>query len=176
MRKNTITFTLALVLVASCSLFGPSKYAPYSNTLQQGYQETPLDSTTWRVTFSGNPGTSYDIVDRYALYRCAELTSQHGYDYFVVQSEQAEKTIDVSTEHGVASRTVVDSSKHPVTGQEQNSYTGRTRSGQYVTASQSHAVTKTIRMFLGQRPGDNPNAYDAKSMLSVMAPSIERGD
>src|SRR5437868_8333414 len=87
---------ILLSLLVACSLIGPSRYAPYSELGQQGYRETAYDSTTYRVTFAGNSATEYDIVDRYALYRCAELTQQQGFDYFIVQDEQAEKTTDIS--------------------------------------------------------------------------------
>ena len=35
------------------------------------------------VSFSGNSYTSRDTVEKYLLYRAAELTVQRGYDYFV---------------------------------------------------------------------------------------------
>jgi hypothetical protein len=36
------------------------------------------------------------------------------------------------------------------------------------------SATKTIRMYKGNTPTDNPSAYNAKSMLSVMGPTIQR--
>ncbi len=35
-------------------------------------------------------------------------------------------------------------------------------------------VTKTVRMYKGDAPADNPQAYNAISMLAVMGPSVNR--
>ncbi len=36
------------------------------------------------------------------------------------------------------------------------------------------SATKTIRMYKGPTPTDNPSAYNAKSMLAVMGPTINK--
>ena len=58
-----------------------------------GYTNFPLAETTYRVRFKGNNYTSRDKVEKFLLYRCAELTDQLGYDHFVVLSED---TLDIS--------------------------------------------------------------------------------
>jgi hypothetical protein len=40
------------------------------------------------VVFTGNEYTPRDLVEGSLLYRCAELASQRGYDYFVVEHAQ----------------------------------------------------------------------------------------
>ena len=58
-----------------------------------GYTNFPLAETTYRVRFKGNNYTSRDKVEKFLLYRCAELTDQLGYDHFIVLSED---TLDIS--------------------------------------------------------------------------------
>jgi hypothetical protein len=45
-----------------------------------------------------------------------------------------------------------------------------------VTDSRADAgsATKTVRMYKGATPTDNPSAYNAKSMLAVMGPTINK--
>jgi hypothetical protein len=71
--------------LASCSnqiLYVPD---PEPGTGHYGYSDLPIDADRFEVTFTGNFDTPTQTVDQYALYRCAELTNQHGYDYFIVE-------------------------------------------------------------------------------------------
>ncbi len=132
-----LTFSCGL-LFSACS--SPTKYAPNPDPAlgHYGYSEVQVDSTRFEVTFAANYQTPSQTVEQYALYRCAELTAQRGYDYFVVT---------------------------------------HTKNSTYLLGHRHEpSTTKTIRMFMGESPKRNSNAYDTKTLLGVMAPSIERGD
>ena len=47
-----------------------------------GYSDYKVDSTHWRVSFAGNSFTSRETVEKYLLYRAAELTLEQGFDWF----------------------------------------------------------------------------------------------
>jgi hypothetical protein len=136
---------LTLFLLCACTLLisacsSPTKYAanPDPALGHYGYSEAQEDSTRFQVTFAANYQTPTQTVEQYALYRCAELTVQRGYDYFIVL---------------------------------------HTKNSTYLLGRRREPSTsKTIRMFMGESPKKNANAYDAKTLLGVMAPSIERGD
>lgn len=49
-----------------------------------GYTEQRIADDTYYVTFAGNGKTPKEVVERYFIYRCAELTREKGYKYFVV--------------------------------------------------------------------------------------------
>jgi len=49
-----------------------------------GYTETQLDENVFRVNFSGNGYTKKEKAADLSLLRCAELTLNNGYKYFVV--------------------------------------------------------------------------------------------
>src|SRR6266436_9966420 len=49
-----------------------------------GYADVQLDATTFRVEFSGNGFTARSRVEAFVLYRCAELTLEHGFSHFAV--------------------------------------------------------------------------------------------
>ena len=51
-----------------------------------GFEETQLGTNKWRVTFAGNGYTRASRATDLALLRCADLTLQQGYKYFVITS------------------------------------------------------------------------------------------
>lgn len=58
---------------------------PYQSLgLGGGYSESKLDEDTYKVSFRGNGYTSQEAVQDNLLRRCAELTMQNGYKYFVI--------------------------------------------------------------------------------------------
>jgi hypothetical protein len=84
--------TLLLISIAFTLSSCASKYAPMENIFssnQTGYFAIPVDSSTYRVVFSGN--RSLELADRYAFYRAAELTLEKGFDYFVVLQTGADE-------------------------------------------------------------------------------------
>ncbi len=72
----------AIVLLGACA-------TPYQEkSLGGGYQEREVGPNRWYVEFFGNGYTTRDTVVAYWLYRCAELTAQKGFDYFVMISKR----------------------------------------------------------------------------------------
>lgn len=76
-----------LIPLAGCA----TAYQPQKIT--GGYTDFSLSETTYRVRFKGNNYTSRNKVEQFLLYRCAELTTQLGYDHFVLLNED---TLDIS--------------------------------------------------------------------------------
>ena len=164
---------IGLLFLASCA----TKYAPVSNSVwtgHTGYSEVPLDNATWQVTFCGNDQTTDDIVNRYALYRAAELTTQHGFDYFVVLDNNDVAALTSTVNHNDTKETKIEHDIDPQTGKPIPVAVTTNNRTSTVTTTASHTVTKTVRMFTGARPADNPAAYDAHAMLALMGPSIQR--
>jgi hypothetical protein len=76
-----------IALSAACLLAGcTTAYQP--DGVSGGYSDRMIASNTAQVTFRGNRLTTPDLVHSYLLRRCAELTLQDGYSYFVVVHEE----------------------------------------------------------------------------------------
>lgn len=75
---------LALGALVGCST---TPYGPRG--LAGGYVETRVADDTYVVAFHGNGKTSGDMVWRYWIYRCAELTRQRGYELFTLAPDKA---------------------------------------------------------------------------------------
>lgn len=72
---------LALALGGCATSYGP-------HGMTGGYKERQLDDNTYIVSFFGNGHTGGQQVWNYWIYRCAELTLEKGYDYFMLLPSQ----------------------------------------------------------------------------------------
>ena len=91
-RLATLAAAIGLSLsLAACETATP--YQPFQRGTQTwgGYSDQRLDANHIEVTFEGNTVTARSTVERYLLYRAAELTVAQGYDWF----ETADRRTDV---------------------------------------------------------------------------------
>jgi hypothetical protein len=174
MMRTLLFWLVAVLFLSSC---GPSKYISKSDNWigLYGYSETPIDSSTYQVTYAGDNTMPPDLVDRYALYRSAEVTVAKGFDYFVVMDGQANaSTMTNVMQNAGTPTTTIEHDIDPQTGKMIPVAVTTSNPSYMTTTSTAHTVTKTIRMFKGARPTDQTQAFDAKSMVTMMAPSIQR--
>lgn len=85
MQKASCVLLAALVLGACAK---PALYQPLHDDV--GYGEQQLETNRYRVWFAGNSATPRQTVEDYVLYRCAELTLDKGYDYFVLSDRSTQ--------------------------------------------------------------------------------------
>lgn len=178
---------LAAALAASAALSGCMTATPYqpatASASRTGYWDEQIESNRFRISFAGNSLTSRETVERYLLYRAAELTVQNGFDNFTL--------VDRNTE------------RHTTTYREPNAwgpgpwgywspswrfYRGRRwgwryydpfwddpfwndRGWDYRTVEKYEATAEVV-MKKGPKP-DNIRAFDAHEVLSRLGPSIE---
>ena len=77
--------------LAGCATPTPYQPAVSESRYSYGYRDQRLDADNWRVTFAGNSLTSRETVERYLLYRAAELTVQQGFDWFETTDRKTER-------------------------------------------------------------------------------------
>jgi hypothetical protein len=165
--------TLLVISIAFTLSACATKYVRVSDSIfsdQTGYSEVPVDTNAWEVMFAGNSATDPDLVDRYALYRAAELTINDGYDYFIVdkQPDSLTSLLLGPLENGVNFYPLHDPANRTFSTVTNPSHS------RSVYTEVAYSETKTIRMYKGDTPTDNPSAYNAKSMLAVMGPTINK--
>jgi len=76
--------TLRLAALAAACLLTSCATAYQPDGVAGGYFDRRLDSNTERVSFRGNRFSSPETLQSYLLRRCADVTLEDGYDYFVV--------------------------------------------------------------------------------------------
>jgi hypothetical protein len=79
------------LLVAGCATETPYRPATGSGFSRTGFSEQQVAPDRFLVSFAGNSVTSRDTVERYLLFRAAELTVQRGYDYFVTVQRDTDR-------------------------------------------------------------------------------------
>ncbi|MGH6944911.1 MAG: CC0125/CC1285 family lipoprotein [Geminicoccaceae bacterium] len=154
----------SVLLLAGCA----SSPTPYQAAHDgYGYGEQQIEENRYRVSFAGNAATSRQTVEDYLLYRAAELTVQHGHDYFEVADRNTEQAFgggygspQVGVGMGGGSGLGVGLSV-PVFG-------GGGGSSRYT-------AHMDVLMLDGEKPADDPNAYDALSVISRLQPKALTG-
>jgi hypothetical protein len=131
-----------------------------------GYSEQRIEENRYRVSFAGNSATTRQTTEDYLLYRAAELTVQTGHDWFEVvdrNTVQEYSGFGGSPEVGVG----VGGGSNFGVGLSFPMFGGG-GAGQY-TASMD------ILVHDGEKPQEEPNAYDAFSVISRLQPKILTG-
>ena len=87
MKRALITAAMVAAIaggLAACVTETPYQPAPQGRAAAGsfGYSDSKIDSAHWRVNFAGNSFTSRETVEKYLLYRAAELTLEQGFDWF----------------------------------------------------------------------------------------------
>ena len=157
------------VLLSACATATPYQAAAPN---QFGFEEQRIENNRVRITFRGNSVTDRDTVETYLLYRAAEVTLENGKDYFVVANRDTEAHSHLM---GVGPpRFPFDYYYYsPARGwgpwydpfwYEPSSYREITR----------YEAIAEIAMFNGQKPANDPNAFDAREVQSNLQGRIVR--
>ncbi|MDB5695315.1 MAG: hypothetical protein JWN21_858 [Sphingomonas bacterium] len=72
------------LLLGACMTETPYKPATGQGFSRTGFSERQVDQNRFLVSFAGNSSTPRDTVERYLLFRAAEVTLQSGGTYFVM--------------------------------------------------------------------------------------------
>jgi hypothetical protein len=172
-----------LALAASVALGGAlsacetaTPYQPLAAGAAQsgGYSEIKLEDDRWRVTFQGNGLTSREIVETYLLHRAAELTVNQGFDWFETVQRHTDKHTETFGDsfgpYGFGWRYYRGGLGwgDPFWG---DSFWG----GQFwapwggdidIQTVERYEASAEIVMRHGQKPADNPHAFDARQILA----------
>jgi hypothetical protein len=79
------------LLAAGCATETPYRPAVGQGFYRTGFSERQVEPNRFIVSFSGNTVTPRDTVERYLLFRAAELTVGQGYDYFVMVDRDVDR-------------------------------------------------------------------------------------
>jgi len=153
-----------------CLLVGCATPTPYQPAIGDGngYRDQLIENNRYLVVFAGNSLTSRQTVELYLLYRAAEITVQTGNDYFIVVSQETERS------------TVYESTFSSLDGYGFYGYPYYFRpfpspvvTGASVPVS-SYEAQAIIVAGQGDKPGDQLNAYNAREVLKRLGPLIIR--
>ncbi len=183
-RSCALALTAVLALgITACETL-PTPYQPQSsNKAALGFSETRLEADRYRIAFRGNDATSREVVEGYLLFRAAEITVEHGYDWFALAQRDTDKK----------SRTRVTSDPfQPWYGghgywrpswryyggaygwRSWDPYLGGPYWGDQVDVRtvERFEASGEIMMHKGVKPQGDPTAFDARSVIENLKPRI----
>ena len=159
---------MAILILSACLIaFLTACTTPYQQKgFTGGYSQVQLDNNSARVEFKGNGYTSRERVEVFLLYRCAELTAEKGYDYFVIAKTDTEN-------HQHIFQTTPGTFNATTTGSRGSySTSGTYTPGQTVTFNKRTAIA-VIKMFKGEKPVDQPGAFIARELIDNLQAQYE---
>ena len=101
--KRTMIAALAcgaLFGLAGCETATPYQPLNAAHADAGGYSDHQIEANRFQISFSGNSVTSRETVERYLLYRSAELTLAQGYDWFEAAGRNTDKKTQTFAEPG----------------------------------------------------------------------------
>ncbi|WP_448657629.1 CC0125/CC1285 family lipoprotein [Sphingomonas sp. CJ99] len=171
--------------LAACATPTPYRPAMGSGSSRTGYAEQQIEPDRFQVMFAGNSVTSRETVERYLLYRSAQLTLEQGYDHFVLANRDTDKQ----------SRTVVNDWGGPGFGAFGGGFGywgprwrfGGPRWGvgawspwydpfwdrqiDVRTINKYEAMAEIV-MGKGPKPGNDVRAFDARAVVQSLGPTV----
>lgn len=169
----------ACAVLAACAT--PTPYQPIGTPgAQGGYYSQRIEPDRFRVSFAGNSLTSRETVERYLLFRAAELTLEQGADWFEVAYRDTDRDRQVIVDRpfgpgyygwwapswryyrrGLGWRWWHPFHRDPFWG---DTYDVRT--------IDRYEASAEIVLHRGRRP-DNPRAYDAREVVANLRGQIQ---
>jgi hypothetical protein len=163
-RLVVIAALLAASALSGCETATPYQplHAPGSRA-SGGYYDHQIEANRFEVGFRGNALTSRETVERYLLYRSAELTLAQGFDWFE----------DVDRHTGRKSEVFVEPGPYGYWGPRW----GYRRFGPwgpyYGDVERVDRYTASAQILLGHGPKPNDRqAFDARSVVEHLRPAL----
>ena len=94
--KKGLVFALVLLVFLGTGSGGYKK----RDTTGYGYQDTHIQDDIYRVDFEGGSSTELSALKDFTLLRCAELSLEKGYKYFVILDVRSDTRITVFSAPG----------------------------------------------------------------------------
>jgi hypothetical protein len=153
------------LLLAACAA-APTPYQAAQGGF--GYSDQQIEENRYRISFAGNSATSRQTVEDYLLYRAAELTVQTGHDWFQVADRN---TVQEYSGYGGSPSVGVG------VGGGSNVGVGMGMSFPMFGGGGSgrYAADMSVIVHDGEKPQDDPDAYDALAVISRLQPKILAG-
>ncbi|MDP1630045.1 MAG: hypothetical protein Q8L66_01335 [Caulobacter sp.] len=179
---------LAAALVATTALSACATATPYQpnirgQSVSGGFSETRLEANRFQVNFSGNTLTSRETVERYLLFRAAELTVDQGQDWFSLVERQTDRKTLTYVEPDMMGPGPYGYWR-PYWRYYGPAWGWRAWDPWYgdpfwadrldVRTVERFEASAEIIMGKGAKPQDDPRAFDARDVMANLGPGIVR--
>jgi hypothetical protein len=182
MKIKAALLAVSLVLglgLAACETETPYQPIAKANKVSGGFADQRLDDNHFQVSFQGNTVTSRERVETYLLYRAAEVAVSQGFDWFeMVDRRTVNDQQTYITGYGFSGPGY--GYWHPywryhgAWGWHGGGWGGWGWDDYDVHTIDQYQATAEIAVYRGPKPPGNPKAFDARQVMSNLAPNIIR--
>lgn len=184
--KRPRVAAIAAALAGSVALSGCMTATPYqpatASSSANGFSDQQIESNRFEVSFRGNSLTSRETVERYLLFRAAELTLQAGFDHFILVSKDTEKQTETYRTPGFGGPgpwgywSPYWRFYRPHYGWRSwdpffDDPFWRERDWDYRTVNRYEAMAEIVTG-RGPKPANNLRAFDAREVIDRLGPTI----
>lgn len=190
-KRAALAAALAMVAgLTACATATPYQPQASSQRASGGFTDLRLEQDRYRVSFAGNSLTSRETVERYLLYRAAELTTQQDYDWFETADRRTDRSTTTTIESDPFMRPGFDYGAGYGSWRPSWRYYGPRYGGwrtwdpywgdpfftnrAKVRTVQKFEATAEIVLHKGPKPAGDPRAYDAREILISLGRDIQR--
>lgn len=163
--RNVLGAACGMLLLIACAT-PPTPYQQQDRE-GQGYREQRIEANRYRVSFSGNSFTPRETVENYLLYRAAELTLLNGFDWFFLSGKEVEA-------HTRYDQTMTNMGFGPYFAWDYYWPRNGVAVGTAIPVTDYQAYGY-ITLFKGEKPANDPSAFDARTVEQNLAPLVLRG-
>lgn len=169
------------LLLSACVTETAYRPATGVGNFRTGYSDQQVERDRFIVTFGGNSYTARDTVERYLLYRAAELTVQNGGDYFLLVDRQTDKKTSTYVDRPFSSGAFGywgPSWRYYGRGfgwRGWDPFWGDPFWDRDIDIRQVDRYEASAEIVIGRgpKPGNNVRAFDAREVMANIGPSIQ---
>jgi hypothetical protein len=190
-KKAALAASLALaVSLTACATATPYQPNTRGQQVSGGFSDVRLEADRYRVTFAGNSLTSRETVERYLLYRAAEVTVAQGYDWFETADRRTDRTARTVIEPDPFGRPAFGYGYPYGAWRPSWRYYGPSYGGWrawdpfwgdpffadrgQVRTIEKFEATAEIVLHKGKKPEGDVRAYDAREIMTNLGPTVQR--
>jgi len=175
----------AALLLSACTASTPYQPLSMLSPVSGGYTDERLGQDRYRVDFHGNTLTSRERVESYLLFRAAQLTVEHGADWFVVVDHEMDHQFEIVVLPDPAYRPAFSAVygewrpywryEDPAGWRDWDPYHGDPFWAEAVDPQviESFHATSEIRLGRGPVPAGEDKAMVAREVITAIGPQIE---
>lgn len=183
---RTLTLTAASLALGLAACASPTPYEAAGPDGSTGYESTKMSADTYRVSFEGNAVTDRETVEKYMLYKAAQVAQNTGHDYFRFVRRDTDQQIDVDTYNtytatpglfgygtglGVGAGYGYPYASSYGYGVGTGVGTGPGYGGTQVTTDDSYEATGVIELY-EDRPAGMSDIFDASDVVARLADEV----
>lgn len=174
--------SVALLGLSACETATPYQPLSAANKTSGGYSDNQIEANRFKISFTGNSLTSRETVEKYLLFRAAELTLAQGDDWFEAVDRYTDRKSEIYAEPDPFGCTYGPGWCGGFWGARWSYYRHGAwgywdplmRSPLDVHEITRYTASAEIVLGKGPKPAGNARAFDAREVMQHLSQGVQR--